>query len=75
MDTTPKKLTEKASQPLCVKEDDLLKQEAEGGRIMVSLIEYDYSGTVVSREDIETTELHSLPQGNFKIIDALCFTV
>ncbi|PNF20108.1 hypothetical protein B7P43_G04791 [Cryptotermes secundus] len=73
-DTTPKKLIGKASQPLCVKEDDLLKQEAEG-RIMMSIIEYDYGGSVVAREDIETTELHSLPQGNFKIIDALCFTV
>ncbi|PNF23497.1 hypothetical protein B7P43_G06515 [Cryptotermes secundus] len=72
VDTTPKKLTDKASQPLSIKEDDL-KQEAGGCKIMVSVIEYDDRGSVVSTEDVETTELHSLPQGSFKIVDALCF--
>jgi hypothetical protein len=66
-------LTEKASQPLCIKEDDLLEQEAGGDKIMMSMVEYDAKGTVVSKEDTETTELHSLPQGSFKILEALYF--
>jgi hypothetical protein len=47
----------KASQPLCGNGDDPLTQEAGGGEVIVSTIEYDDSGTVVSREDMETTEL------------------
>jgi hypothetical protein len=73
VDTTTKKVTQKASQPLCSKEDDPQKQVAGGGEIIVSMIEYDDRGTVVSREDSETTELHSLPPGSFKILEALSF--
>jgi hypothetical protein len=40
----------------------------------MSMIEYDDRGTVVSREDTETTELHSLLQGSFQILEALSFT-
>jgi hypothetical protein len=58
---------------LCGKKDDTLNQEAGGGKIVISMIEYDARGTVVSREDSEDTELHSLPPGSFKIIEALSF--
>jgi hypothetical protein len=73
MDTKHKKVTKEASQPVCGKEDDTLKNEAGGGEMMVSVIEYYDSGTVVSREDMETTELHSLPPGSFNILEALSF--
>jgi hypothetical protein len=53
-----------ASQPLCGSEDDPLTQEAGEGEVIVSMIEYDDSGTVVSREDMETIEIHSLPPGS-----------
>jgi hypothetical protein len=72
VDTKPKKVTQKASQPFCGKEDTL-KQEAGGCKIVVSTIEYDDRGTVVSREAVETTELHSLPPGSFKILEDLSF--
>jgi hypothetical protein len=73
VDTKPKKMTQEASQPVCGKEDHTLKQEAEEGKIMVSVLEYDDSGTVVSREDMETTEIHSVPPGSFNILEALSF--
>ncbi|PNF26442.1 hypothetical protein B7P43_G16451 [Cryptotermes secundus] len=73
VDTRPKKVTQNASQPLCSKEDDPLKQKAGGGEVIVSMIEYDDKETVVSSEDTETTKLYSLPPGSYKLLEALSF--
>jgi hypothetical protein len=62
-------LTQKATQPLCSKEDDPVTQEAGGGEIIVSMVLYDDSGTVVSREGMETTEIHSLTSGSFSVLE------
>jgi hypothetical protein len=66
-------MTLEASQPFCGNEHESLKQEAGGGEIIISMIEYDNNRTVVSRENMATTELHSLPPGNFTILEALDF--
>jgi hypothetical protein len=73
MKVTQKGMALEASQPLCGNEHEPLKKEAGGGEIIVSMVEYDASGTAVSREDMETTELRSLPPGSFTILEDLSF--
>jgi hypothetical protein len=70
---TQKITTLEASQALCVKESYTPKQEGGGGEVIISMLEYDDNGTLVSREDTETTELCSLPPGSFNILEDLSF--